>query len=306
MIARFTVTDDYIGKTVYTVLRHKFKFSASLIRRLKRSNGIFLNGEPVFTTRLLSSGDTVSADIISAEPPCDILPEHGSLDILFENEGLIAVNKPSGILVHPSRAKYTGTLANYVSGYLLSSTGYGICHAVNRLDRDTSGIVLFSKNAYMKDAASKSLSNSSSCKKYTAIVYGKFSSSSGTISLPIRRFEEGNMLRITAPDGKTAVTHYKVTASAKLENNYVSMLELILETGRTHQIRVHCQAIGHPLLGDVLYHTEESSKLSEKLHISAQTLHAHKLIFTEPCANMQLELTAPILRSDMKNIINML
>lgn len=306
MTPKFTVTEDYAGKTVYTVLRREFKFSAALIRRLKHCNGILVNGVSVFSNHLLSLNDIVSADIIAAEPPCDIVPERGNIDILFENEGLIAVNKPSGILVHPSRSKYMGTLSNFVSGYLQKSDGLSICHAVNRLDRDTSGVVLFSKNSYMKYAATKALADETAVKEYIAVAYGKFTSLEGTINMPIKRLEEGNMLRVTASDGKPAVTHYKVISERKIYGETVSVLRLVLETGRTHQIRVHCQAIGHPLLGDVLYYSERSKQLSERLGINAQALHAERLCFIEPISGSYLKLTAPIKREDIKNIVDCL
>lgn len=306
MTPTFIVTEAYAGKSVYTILRREFKFSAALIRRLKHTNGFIVNGIPVFSNHLLSTGDVLTADIMSAEPSCDIVPENGKIDVLFENDGLIAVNKPSGILIHPSRAKYTGTLANFVSGYLLNKENCGVCHAVNRLDRDTSGVVLFAKNSYMKDIAAKALADETSAKEYIAIAYGKFPNLHGTINLPIKRFEEGNMLRVTAPDGKPAITHYTVINESNICGEDVSVLKLVLETGRTHQIRVHCKAIGHPLLGDILYYTDSSKAASEKLMISAQALHAEKLIFIEPLSDKKLEITAPLARNDMRNIMKIL
>lgn len=297
----FKVTESYAGKTAYTVLRREFGCSASLVRRLKHSDGIAVNGISVFSNHVLALGDIVSADVTAAEPPCDIVPEHKKIDILYESEGLIAVNKPCGILVHPSRSKYTGTLANFVAGYLLDAEGSGACHAVNRLDRDTSGVVLFARNSYMKDISARALSESS-VKRYIAIVHGVFDELSGVISLPIKRFEEGNMLRVVSSDGKPAVTRYETIMTGAIHGEAVSMLRLTLETGRTHQIRVHCLACGHPLLGDTLYYNDRSAELSERLGIHAQALHALTLSFTDPLTRRFETINAPLVREDMKNI----
>lgn len=293
------------GKILYHYLRREMHFSASLVRRLKNAHALFVNGRPVYTNHVLNTGDVVEVDLLAAEPPCDLVPENGPLEILDENEGLIAVNKPAGILVHPSHARYTGTLSNFVAGYMANTYGLGCCHAVNRLDRDTSGVVLFAKNSHYKDLAAKALKEAGALKEYLALAFGQFSEEKGTISLPIKRLEEGNMLRIVSPDGQDAVTHYEVLGGGILEGEYVSLLKLRLETGRTHQIRVHCLALGHPLLGDVLYHTQASSALSEKLGISAQALHAFRLQFCDPVTSTFKTLTAGINRADMRNILSL-
>jgi 23S rRNA pseudouridine1911/1915/1917 synthase len=157
MVLKYSASERDNGRKVYSVMRRELRISAALTRRLKQADAIFVDGQPVFTDRILSAGEAVEIDITAAEPPCDNIPEQGRLDILFENDGLIAVNKPSGVIVHPSRAKNTGTLANYVAGYLEKTSGDGRCHAVNRLDRDTSGVVLFAKSSYMKALASEAL-----------------------------------------------------------------------------------------------------------------------------------------------------
>jgi len=287
MIITYTATEKDIGRTVYSIARRELNVSAALLRRLKAANAINVSNAPVFTNYILSPSETVSLDIAAAEQPCDNLPEQGEIDILFENEGLLAVNKPAGIIVHPSRSKNTGTLANFVAGYL------GTCHAVNRLDRDTSGVVLFAKNSYMKALASDALSEQSATKEYLAAVHG-IMPERGVIDTPIRRLEERNMLRIPSQDGQRAVTCYKTICIKEAGEENVSLVRLRLETGRTHQIRVHCLHIGHPVLGDKLYSTEESRVLSIKLGISTQALHAFKLGFTEPLSRQYIEITAPV------------
>ena len=196
MTISHTTDDSQAGRILLGVLRREMKLSASLVRRLKQVSGIMVNGKSVYSNYVLKTGDVISADITSVEPSCDLVPEDGDVDVLFENSGLLAVNKPCGMLVHPSRAKYTGTLANLVSGYLLRITGDGRCHAVNRLDRDTSGVVLFAKNAHFKDLASRALKDGGSVKEYLAFVCGIFKDQSGTIDLPIKRAGERDMLRV--------------------------------------------------------------------------------------------------------------
>ena len=307
MIITYTATEKDIGRTVYSIARRELCVSAALLRRLKAADAISVSSVPVFTNYVLSPGETVTFDISAAEPPCDNIPEQGDIDILFENEGLLAVNKPVGILVHPSRSKNTGTLSNFVAGYL-GTQGDGSlvfpeehkrtvplcsCHAVNRLDRDTSGVVLFAKNSYMKALASEALSGQSSTKEYLALVYGILPER-GVIDAPIRRLEERNMLRITSQDGQRAVTHYETISVSKIGEEYISLARLRLETGRTHQIRVHCLHIGYPVLGDKLYSTEKSRALSMMLDISTQALHAYKLGFTEPLSGQYIEIKAPV------------
>nr|MCR5175039.1 RluA family pseudouridine synthase [Oscillospiraceae bacterium] len=189
------------------------------------------------------------------------------------------------------------------AGYLISTSGSGICHAVNRLDRDTSGVVLFAKNSHMKALLSASLKDERSCKEYIAVADGVFSPLSGTIDLPIKRLNERDMLRITAPDGQRAVTNYVTLCSSTIGGHAFSVLKLKLETGRTHQIRVHCSSCGHPVVGDALYSTASSEALSGELNIHMQALHAYRLSFIEPLTKKELEIVAPVTRSDMLNII---
>ena len=304
MILSYLVPADRGGRKVQSVLRNDMSLSAALVRRLKQVQGIFVNGEPVYTNYVLQGGETVTADISAAEPPCDLVPQNGDLEIIYENTGLLAVNKPSGMLTHPSRAQYTETLANYVSGYLLEKYGDGRCHAVNRLDRGTGGIVLFSKNSYMTERCAAALQAPDASKEYTAVVLGAFDEPEGTINLPIFRPDARDIKRVADERGQSAVTHYKTVAVGKIESTCVSVLSLVLETGRTHQIRVHCSHLGHPILGDRLYCSEESKALSDSLGLSSQALHAGKLSFTEPLSGDKLTLNAAILNEEMQSLLN--
>ena len=306
MILTYNVTEKHDKKTLLMLLRKEMRLSAGMVRRLKAVQGIFVNGKPVYTNFTVSTGDVVTADIGAAEPECDIVPEDGDVSVLFENEGLLAVNKPAGLIVHPTHSRYTGTLSNFVAGYLLKTTGSAVCHAVNRLDRDTSGVVLFSKNSHYKDLAGQALADDSASKEYLALVHGFFDEPRGTIDAPIKRLEEMKLLRVIAQDGQQAVTHYEVLKSGTVCGCDVTLLRLRLETGRTHQIRVHTLSIGHPILGDKMYCTKDSAACSEKLFLDTQSLHAETLSFIDPVSNKAVSVAAPITREGMKKIISKL
>ena len=297
MTVFYTVPDG--GRTVNTILRRELMLSASLVRRLKSAQGIFVDGRPVYTNYVTNPGETVSADVTAGEPLCDVVPERGSVDIIWETEYALAVNKPAGLIVHPSRSKYTGTLANYVSGLLLDKYGDSRCHAVNRLDRDTSGIVVFARCGHVKDRLTDSMKQTGE-KEYTAVVCGRPPEQSGTVDAPIRRYREMEMLRIVSEDGQRAVTRYSVIKSVETEFGTVSILRLILETGRTHQIRVHMKHLGCPILGDGLYFSDESRRISDSLGIDTQLLHAGRLTFFDPFAKEQVTLTAEPDRAGFK------
>jgi 23S rRNA pseudouridine1911/1915/1917 synthase len=291
MIVEYKVPEEGRGKTVLTVLKRELELSASLIRRLKREQGIIVNGKPVFTNYVLSPGETVSADVTAGEVPCDVVPETGDIDVIFESERFIAVNKPHGMIVHPSHSKYTGTLANFVAGYLIKKYGDGTCHAVNRLDRDTSGVVLFARNGHVKDRLSRALKETG-VKEYTAIVCGRPETDKGTIDAPIKRLRDRELLRVVAEDGQRAVTHFELKGSHITNYGLISVLSLRLETGRTHQIRAHCFHIGCPIIGDRMYCTEESRRVSEQLDAETQLLHAGRLTFTDPFSGEDIALSA--------------
>jgi len=294
MELRYTASEKDTGRELLHILRGDMAISASLIRKLKSKGGIFVNSRPAYTNYRLTAGDIIVCDISAAEAPSGIVPERGEVDIIFEDDWLLAVNKPSGQLSHPSRARHTGTLANFVSGCL-----GGVCHAVNRLDRDTSGIVLFAKSSHAKARAAEALRREDAQKEYLALAYGNFELREGTIDAPIKRLRERDMRRGVSGDGERAVTHYRVTGTCKCPDGEVTALRLILETGRTHQIRVHCEYIGHPLIGDVLYFSTKSRELSEKLGISAQALHAERLSFHHPFSGKRVELTCPVKREEL-------
>ncbi|MCL2562563.1 MAG: RluA family pseudouridine synthase [Oscillospiraceae bacterium] len=292
MILEHRVTAEEDGAALLHVLRRGMGLSAAAVRALKAHGGLHVDGAVQFTNYLVKAGALVTADVTRAERDGDNVPEIGPLEVLWEDEGLIAVNKPPGLIVHPSRAKNDGTLANFVAGYLQAGGQRPICHVVNRLDRDTSGVVLFAKNAHMKARATGALRTGK--KRYTALVTGVLDPPDGVIDLPIRRFQAKDMRRIVAEDGKQAATRYRTVAVGALAGQVCSVLELTLETGRTHQIRVHCLEVGVPLIGDPLYRTEWSAALSADLGVGRQLLHSHYLAFRHPVSGEPVTIDAPI------------
>ncbi len=287
------------GRRVYSILKGDLRLSARQIKLLKRAGAVAADGEPVFMDYRVTPGQLVTVSLDAAEPEPEFPAERGPLDILFENEALLAVNKPAGLLTHPSRGKYTGTLANFAAGYLTESAGSPSVHAVNRLDRDTSGVVLFAKNAHFGTLAASALREREAEKVYTAYLCGVLPERRGVISLPIEREQAGSQRRVTAPSGKPAVTEYETVQTADVLGRTVSEVRLSLKTGRTHQIRVHCASLGAPVLGDRLYGNSESLRLSDELGLESHLLHAGRLTFREPVKNELLTLTAPVTRADM-------
>lgn len=288
------------GTELKALMKNGMKLSSTMIKRLKAAQGIYVNGLPVYTNYICRTDDLVCLDISAAEPALEVVAEHGDISILYEDDIFIAVNKPAGMLSHPSRAQFTGSLMGYVAGYL-SESGSPACHALNRLDRLTSGIVLFAKSSYAKALSLSAMQGAE--KVYLAIAFGRFEDNSGVIDLPIKRITSGRMERCVAPDGARAITHYELLDSLRLNGSELSLLSLKLKTGRTHQLRVHCASLGHPLLGDQIYCTAQSKALSDELGLRGQLLHAQSLRFTHPVSGKPVNILCPVTRADMCRII---
>lgn len=250
-------------------------FTATLIKKVKYG-GVFVNGKNVTMRGIVKHGDEVFVnlpeDVSEGIPPIDM-----PLDIIYEDEYMIAVNKPRNMPTHPSKGNSLPTLAN---GVMAHFKGNHTFRSINRLDRDTSGIVLIAKDAYSAAALSSSMKNRKFKKKYIAKIEGILDQKQGIIDAPIRREAEGEMKRIVAPDGKRAITEYKVIS----ENNGRSIVEVILHTGRTHQIRVHFAYIGHPLCADFLY--------GERIEGECYSLHCYKLSLPHPKTGKIITLSA--------------
>lgn len=273
------------------LLKSHFQISDRLLAKLKNAQKIFINGEKVSVRASLKTGDLVEVNLDFLENNSNIVPTKMKLDILLEDEAILIVNKPAHIPVHPSMDHFEDSLSNGVRFYFDEIDLKRKIRPVNRLDKDTSGIVIFAKNEYVQECLVKQMKKNTFVKEYIAVCSGSFDCKAGTIDAPIARKEDSIIERCVSEAGDKAVTHYEVLKNV---NNY-SVVKCILETGRTHQIRVHLAHIGHPLLGDTLYGT--SSPL-----ISRQALHAYKVKFIHPISLKSIELTAKI-PNDIENII---
>ena len=280
--------DSYIN--VLDVLKNEFLLSARLITKLKQSNNIFFNEEITYTKKLVCANDVVSVLIDFVEDNSNIVATNIPLDIIYEDEYLLAINKPANMPVHPSMLHYEETLSNAVKYYFDTLNLKRKIRIVNRLDKDTSGIVIFAKNEYIQECLIKQMKTKELKKEYLAIVTGYLQKKSDTLCFPISRKEGSIIERTVNPNGDIAITHYNILK----EQNNLSLVHVFLETGRTHQIRVHFSHINHPILGDTLYGTPSPL-------INRQALHSYKITLLHPISKQLLTLEAPI-PNDMKFI----
>ena len=258
----------------------ELKMSSGLMNRLKWGDALRVNGVPRHTDYPVQPGDVVSVEWQEEAP--EYPAEEGPLSVLYEDEWLLAVDKPAGMLIHPSRAKNTGTLANFVAGYYQKTCQKSAFHPLTRLDRDTFGIVLLAKSAHIHAL----LQQEKPKKTYRALVYGAPPKEVGTVTAPIARCPLPSLLRKIDPEGKPCVTEYRVLE----RRDAVSQLELHPITGRTHQLRLHCAHVGHPILGDPQYGSPESLALSESMGLHGQQLCAKRLEFCHPITGEELVL----------------
>ena len=250
----------------------ELNMSAGLMNKLKWGNSLQVNGVPQRTNYPVQPGDVIT--VVLVEEPPEYPSEDGELTILYEDEAILAVDKPAGMLIHPSRSKNTGTLANYVAGYYRKTGQNSAFHPMTRLDRDTFGIVLLAKNAHVHSL----LQNGGAKKTYHALVYGGPAGDRGIIDAPIARRPLPSLLRYVSPEGKPSVTEWKV-----MQRDWMlCKLALRPVTGRTHQLRVHCAYMGFPILGDPQYGSLESRAFSDQLGLTHQMLCARKLEFFHP------------------------
>ena len=274
------------GKKVGNLLRDRLNISSRLLTKLKMNGKILVNRTSVFSSYIVHQNDEITVNI-DFEEEDNIVPEDMNLDILYEDDYLLAINKPFGTVVHPSSYHPNKTLANGVKYYLNNKKKI---RAINRLDRDTSGIVLFAKNEYIQELM---ITNTQIEKEYLALAIGKLPKDKDTLSFPIARKEGSIMERIVTDEGQTAITHYDVIRY--IEDKDISLVHLKLETGRTHQIRVHLAYIGNSILGDTLYGYETNL-------ITRQALHAYKTSFIHPITKEKINIIAS-LPKDMECLI---
>ena len=263
-------------------LKEEMKMSTGLMNRLKWADRLFVNGVPQHTNFQVSVGDVITVPL--EEPVPDYPAEDGDITILYEDEHLLAVDKPAGMLIHPSHAQNIGTLANRVLGYYRRTGQQSAFHPMTRLDRDTFGIVLLAKNSHVHTL----LQGCDTVKTYHALVLGGPGENAGTIDAPIARRPLPSLLRQVHPEGKPSVTEYEVLEAY---DGY-SRLRLQPVTGRTHQLRVHCAHMGFPILGDPQYGSEASGELSRRLGLSTQILCARQLVFCHPITGERMVITS--------------
>ena len=291
MKLEYNVKDLTKYSTVKEVLRQEFLLSDRLIIKLKKNNQIFLNNKTTFVNQKLEIGDKVLV-VLDFEETCDnIVPTKMDLDILYEDDGLLIVNKPPFMPVHPSMDHYEDSLSNGIKYYFNSTRLKRKIRPVNRLDKNTSGIVVFAKNEYIQECLIRQMKSDTFEKEYIALVNGLLNKTEQVVEAPIARKENSIIERCVNPSGDNAITIVKLL---KTYDNY-SLIKCILKTGRTHQIRVHTSYIGHPILGDDLYGNK-----SDK--INRQALHAYKISFIHPITNKKLEITTKIAK-DIESLI---
>ena len=286
-----TVTPERDGQPLRSILRGELCLSYSLLKSLKwRPGAILLNGTSVHVNAIVHAGDTVSVVISErhdapAPGVCDL-----ALDIVYEDEDLLVLNKPANIAMHPRRAEPgVPDMATALAAYLGDGSA---AHFVSRLDKGTSGLFIAAKNGYIHDRLRVALHTDGLRREYRAVAIGRVSPPCGMVDLPIGRAGGSIVKRCVCDDGLPSHTEYAVLA----ENDAFSYLHLIPRTGRTHQLRVHMAALGHPLAGDWLYGTED------KALIARPALHSYELRFTQPVTGQVLHFTAPI-PADMQRLI---
>lgn len=283
MQLKYIIKENDNYSTVKELLKAYFKISDRLLLRLKNSQNIFLNGVPTYVSKSLNTNDEVTVSIDFIEDNSNIVPTKMSLDIIYEDEYYIVINKSPNLPVHPSMLHYENSLSNGIKYYFDSIGLKKKIRPVNRLDKDTSGIVIFAKNEYIQECLVSQMKTMDFEKQYIAVCDGIFETKMGTIDLPIARKNGSIIERCIDSSGDHAITHYEVLQ----EQHNISIVKCLLETGRTHQIRVHLSAIGHPILGDTLYGNKSSN-------INRQLLHAYNVKFIHPITKIPANYVAPI------------
>lgn len=294
----FDVEPDEAGLPINRILRRRFGVSRTLLRRLRLYGTVLADGRKVRLGDTAEAGQRVA---LVLPPEHGVMPEPLPLDVRFEDKHIIVVNKPPGMLVHPVGWEQTGTLANAVASHVRQQGGENLSGPVTRLDRDTSGLVLFAKHPHAHYRLSEDLAAGRLTRTYTAIAVGWLKSDEGTIDAPIRRVPGSTVLREVAADGQRAVTHYRVLRrySGPDPLTQATCAALTLETGRTHQIRVHLAHIGHPVVGDSLYGDDVPGLMDR------QALHASELRLLHPIDRCEVHIASD-LPADMQRLLNVM
>ena len=291
MILKYIVTNNKYNN-INDILKEEFNISNRLFVKLINLNKVFLNGKNIDTRTKVSINDVIIVNLDLPEDNSNIVPTSIPLDILYEDNWFLILNKPSGIAVHPSLLHYDDSLSNGVKYYFDSICLKKKIRPINRLDYNTSGIVLFAKSEYIQETLNKQMQDNILKKEYLCVINGLLEEKSGILDFPIARKEGSIIERCVSSDGKPSVTRYSVIKEFKNQN--LSLVKCILETGRTHQIRVHFAHISHPLIGDTLYGLHSDL-------ISRQALHSYKVSFIHPITKKELTIISP-LAEDIKKI----
>lgn len=286
---QYEVTVDDLELSLLDILIQRLEISSRMIRKVKKQKNITVNGYKISINAPVRKGDLI--EVVLDQEDNIFEPEPIALDVVFENEDIMVVNKQPFLVVHPTKGHPTGTLANAIANHMVERGDDYKVRFINRLDRDTSGLMMIAKNPYAQQIISNQMRDNTVEKRYIAIVEGSFGFDEGTIDLPIGRANEGDIERIVMQGGGNAVTHFWV--SEKM--NDMSKVELLLETGKTHQIRVHMAHFKHPIVGDHLYGSESEN-------IKRQALHCYKMSFSLPRTKERVEFEID-LPEDMKKLL---
>lgn len=291
-ILKYEITKGDDSITVAQFLKRKGYSSANLTDLKKMPESILINGSFAYMVRPLSAGDTLTVHIQETAVSEKIPPAYLPLDIVYEDEDLMVINKPADLPIHPSMSNYTHSLGNAIAWYFAEKKQPFVFRCINRLDHNTSGLTIVAKHLVSGSILSAMVRNRQIRREYLGISRSLVTPSSGTITAPLGR-KPGSIIErcVDFENGESAVTHYRVI---DYKNGH-SLLLLTLETGRTHQIRIHMKHLGFPLVGDSLYNPDME-------WISRQALHAARLVFCHPITGQQMEFKAPM-PEDMRRVL---
>ena len=288
----YTITAEDAGIRTWQFLRRKGFSHQNLTDLRKYPEGVTADGQLLRMKDYIKEGQTVIIEIHETESSPNIVPVCLPIDIIYEDEDIIAVNKPAGMPLHPSRGNYLNSLANGLAWYYREQGKPFVFRCSNRLDRDTSGVTVVAKHMVSGNMLGAMVAERLVTREYLAIVKGRLSPPEGTIDAPLSREDGPTIRRFVDPEhGERAVTHYRTLQYASGH----TLVSLRLETGRTHQIRVHMKYIGYPLIGDYLYNPDME-------YISRQALHSYRMSFNHPITGEPMCFSAP-LPEDMKSVL---
>lgn len=290
----YKITDEFHNKTIEQFLKAQDYPHQAIVQLKKTTEGICKNGVWAYVNERLSAGDVLSLHLVENFSETSIEALYVPLDIVYEDEDLLVINKPANMPIHPSMNHHEGTMANGLLYYFTQKKENFTFRCINRLDRDTSGLTIVAKHLLSGGILSRQVSNREIKRTYRAICQGKIADT-GTIDAPIARTHDSTIERcVDFERGEHAITHYKRIAYDSQKD--LSLVELHLETGRTHQIRVHLKHLGHPIIGDFLYNPDFT-------YCNRQALHSYSLTFVHPLTKKEMHFASP-LPEDLKCIFH--